>query len=750
VSFSTSHVRRWFAVAAIVVVLAVIVIAFRARHGMQNALKQVPQKIGLEIQQSASGFTISKSDQGRTIFRVDASKAVQFKEGGRVDLHSVVITVYGSGSDRYDRIYGSDFEYNQQSGDVKAQGEVQIDLEANPEGVLKPDQSPPSQLKNAVHLRTSGLVFNQKTGDAYTDQKVEFQLPQASGSGVGATYVAKTNVLTLQSQVKLVGTGPGAPVLSAERAVITNDPHQIVLERPKFEMIARTCQSDTATLFLSSDNTLERLLASGNVLLQITAPQQAEARADQLDVTMASEGNTVRKALFSGAVNAKVSGEQPVEANAGRVELHFAADNILKKVRAEDSVRLVQPQKSSANSANSQNLELTASAVDFLLSTDGRSSRAETSGAAQIALLPFPAGAGPQTLATAGKFEARFDEAGQLAAIHGAPDTRITNKNPGQPDRVSTSEMLDASFHPGQGIESLVQQGNVVYVDGDRKAWSDRARYTTVDQVLTLTGSPRVVQGGMATTARSMRLNRASGDAFAEGNVKTTYSDLKPEPDGALLASSSPIHVTAGAMTVHGDSAVALYSQDVRLWQDANTVQAPTIQFDRNQRSMLASGAANDSVSTTLVQTDSRGKSTPVVLTSSRLTYTDSQRQAHFDENVTAKGADMTITAKQVDAYLRARGEHDQPNSSSPGELDKIVASGQVVIIEPERRATGDKLVYTAADDKFVLTGGPPSIFDAEHGKITGVSLTFFRRDDRVLVEGDSKFPTVTQTRVAR
>ena len=45
-------------------------------------------------------------------------------------------------------------------------------------------------------------------------------------------------------------------------------------------------------------------------------------------------------------------------------------------------------------------------------------------------------------------------------------------------------------------------------------------------------------------------------------------------------------------------------------------------------------------------------------------------------------------------------------------------------------------LVYTASDDKFVLTGGPPSIFDAEQGKITGDSLTFFRSDDRALVEG--------------
>ncbi|HEV2697861.1 MAG TPA: hypothetical protein VGU90_07700, partial [Terriglobales bacterium] len=59
-------------------------------------------------------------------------------------------------------------------------------------------------------------------------------------------------------------------------------------------------------------------------------------------------------------------------------------------------------------------------------------------------------------------------------------------------------------------------------------------------------------------------------------------------------------------------------------------------------------------------------------------------------------------------------------------------------------------LVYTAKDDKFVLTGGPPSIFDAEHGKITGVSLTLFRHDDRVIVEGDSSSPAVTQTRVVR
>ena len=84
------------------------------------------------------------------------------------------------------------------------------------------------------------------------------------------------------------------------------------------------------------------------------------------------------------------------------------------------------------------------------------------------------------------------------------------------------------------------------------------------------------------------------------------------------------------------------------------------------------------------------------------------------------------------------------------GKVERIVAQGQVVVTQPARRATGQQLVYIAAEDKVVLTGGPPSIFDAEHGTIRGDSLTFFSRDDRVLVETRTSSPTVTQTRVVK
>jgi lipopolysaccharide export system protein LptA len=139
-----------------------------------------------------------------------------------------------------------------------------------------------------------------------------------------------------------------------------------------------------------------------------------------------------------------------------------------------------------------------------------------------------------------------------------------------------------------------------------------------------------------------------------------------------------------------------------------------------------------------------------VTITSAHLTYADSERKARFDGGVLAKGADMTISANQMDVFLQPRGQATTSQPITSGKVERIVAQGQIVITQPARRATGQQLVYTAAEDKVVLTGGPPSIFDAEHGKITGVSLTLFRGDDRVVVEGDSKSPAVTQTRVVR
>src|SRR5215467_9090091 len=110
-----SRLRRWFALGAIGMVLLVAGMYLYARHRIRNALKEVPQKIGIDVQQTAQGFTVSRSEQGHTLFKIQASKAIQFKQRGRAELQDVAITLYGRDSSRFDQIYGRDFEYDQQS-----------------------------------------------------------------------------------------------------------------------------------------------------------------------------------------------------------------------------------------------------------------------------------------------------------------------------------------------------------------------------------------------------------------------------------------------------------------------------------------------------------------------------------------------------------------------------------------------------------------------------------------------------------
>ena len=814
------RLRRWLAVIAVLFIAMIAGTYFYARMRLRDVLKEIPNKIGIDIKQTANGFQFSKSDGKRTLFTVQAGKLKQFKVDGSAELHNVSIVLYGRDSSRFDQIYGDDFSYDKKSGNVTGHGDVQIDLEANPTGKTGPDQGTPRELKNPIHLKTKDLVFNQESGDATTDARVDFSTPQATGWAVGVQYSGKTNMLTLVSQIHMtMGTGRKKENLFAAHGIVTHEPHEVLLEHTRLQSQSGTVEAEQATLFLGPDNEVQRVLASGNVNA-VSAGEDAEpmrARADEAEMLLTGKQNLLRTATLTGNVHIERIGSQSMQGDAGRAILDFLGQNELQKVHAMDGVRLMQHNvstgvapassfaKSSVQSSAPQDYDITAPVIDFFVVEGNRLDHAETSGAAKIIISPSPAqnsaalaaksseqSSDQRTVITAGRFDAKFtsasDGSNRLSSIHGAPNAKIVNVSPGIPERVSTSQTLDAAFLAQGGISSIMQQGSVAYDDGQAprkrtQAWADKALYTPNDRILVLTGSPRVSEGAMVTTARTIRINRFTDDAFAEGDVKSTYSELTEQPNGALLASASPIHVTASTMTSHNSPAVALYQGNARLWQDANIVVAPSIEFDRDRRFLVAQGTAAQPVSTVLVQAklsqpvkarpdkvqsssvsvggeekanagkpeEKPGDAGPVAVTSARLTYADAERRAHYEGGVIAKGTGFTVSSTTMDAYLLPRRQTSSNQSvAGPGQLDHMVAQDNVVVVQPTRRAEGQTLVYTASSDKFVLTGGPPSIFDAERGKVTGVSLTFFRGDDRVLVEGKASTPVVTQTRVAK
>src|ERR1700735_5710621 len=191
------RLRRLLAGIAVLLTLVVAGMYFYARSRATDVWNQSPLKIGFDITQTPSGFQFSKSDGKRTIFTVQASNVKQFKLNGNAELHNVSIVLYGRNSSRFDQIYGDDFAFNQQTGDVTAKGDVQIDLLANPAGLASPDQTTPKELKNPIHLKTRDLVFNKDSGNAMTAARVEFQTPQATGWAMGVKDGGKSEMLTL-------------------------------------------------------------------------------------------------------------------------------------------------------------------------------------------------------------------------------------------------------------------------------------------------------------------------------------------------------------------------------------------------------------------------------------------------------------------------------------------------------------------------------------------------------------------------
>ena len=610
-------------------------------------------------------------------------------------------------------------------------------------------------MKNPIHLKTSGLVFNQKTGFASTTEAIEFRVPQASGSAKGASYDSKSNVLTLQSEVKIDTTGPRATSITAERGLIRKDPADMVLERVHMAQAARTIDADRVDVAFRPNNDVDHITATGDVHLQDNAPSALSVRAPRADIDM-GEKDLIRRATFSGGVQVEGHGKSAVNANSGRLVLDFANQNRLSHVRASENVHLQQLPGQNAGDA----YDVVSSAMDLVVRNGNKFESATTDGPGQVTLTPPKDAQGDRTVVTADRFRADFDENNRLKTIHGTPNAKMVASTAGEPDKVATSKELQVQFAPGGGLNAILMNGDFQYSEaqasngkgaglGGRTATADKARYNPADETLSLTGTPRVTDGGLAISATTVRINRRTGDAFADGDVKTTYSELKQDPNGALLATSDPIHATARSMNAQRNSGVARYTGGARLWQGANIVEAPAIEFSRQQRSIVAQGAADKPVQSVFVQVDKSGKSTPVVVTAAKLAYVDSERRAHFTGGVVAKGAEVTVSADSVDVILNAAGSGAK-TTSAPSQLNQIVAQNHVAIQETGRRATGEKLVYTAADGKFVLTGGPPMVADATHGTIRGDSLTFYSHDDRIVVESKQSSRTVTHTRVTR
>src|SRR5208282_4972970 len=226
--------------------------------------------------------------------------------------------------------------------------------------------------------------------------------------------------MNLLSAVAMTVNRPQPVHLNADHGVITKQPHQVVLTTVHMTREQQEARSDYATFFLREDDTVDHILAEGDVetvLGRSSSKSNSETRerSDHAELFLTGARNLLTTAILTGNVQLSSLGTQPADAAAGRATLHFVGRQMLKTVHAEDGVRLTQKNRESGlvavpspalSKGGAQDVEMTAPVMDFIVKDGHLLERAETSGPPQIVITQ--PGANQKTVVTAAKFTAKF------------------------------------------------------------------------------------------------------------------------------------------------------------------------------------------------------------------------------------------------------------------------------------------------------------------------------------------------------
>lgn len=118
------------------------------------------------------------------------------------------------------------------------------------------------------------------------------------------------------------------------------------------------------------------------------------------------------------------------------------------------------------------------------------------------------------------------------------------------------------------------------------------------------------------------------------------------------------------------------------------------------------------------------GSREPVEISSDRLEADDAARTLVFIGHAVATQGDVTINGDRLTIHYAAAG----------GDVDRIVAEGNVRIVQGERLATGGKAEYFRVEDRMVLTGSPR----VSEGKnsVQGEEIVLYLKENRSVVKG--------------
>jgi lipopolysaccharide export system protein LptA len=494
--------------------------------------------------------------------------------------------------------------------------------------------------------------------------------------------------------------------------------------------------------FFFAEQRLIRATATGGAFVRSLGGEPVkESQASTIEATFLPQAkdSTIDSIVATGEAKLKVlvpgSTEIDRELHAEQVNLAFAEGLINTAVATGNAVLQVHAPKPKDPKVNPTERELTAKQVTASFFPGGKNlAFAEATENAVLRVTPVRAEKGadkktvyaPQMTAEFYETENRLKN---FKAVNGVKVEILATVEKAHPPRVTTSKLATAEFlEETQDVERLTQQGDFKYNEGDRNAEAETATYHGQSELLELRGKrPMAWDAKARTQANEIDYDRARDETHARGDVRTTYYSRETTNDSTPFKNTkSPVFITAEKADARNADGIAVYTGGARGWQDNNFVKAERIELYQNDKKMIATGNVESALYNAKKESATNQKEVvPGFATADKMIYSDTERLVHYEGGVKARQGTDNIEAAVVDVHLM----------QETNEVEKMIAEGNVVLTQPGRRGTGDKAIYTSEDGRAILVGKNARVEDVEKGTTTGGQLTFYSRDDKVVVE---------------
>lgn len=564
--------------------------------------------------------------------------------------------------------------------------------------------------------RTEDATYSESDGIVRIPGPAEFTRGRVSGTGTGMTYDKNADVLWLlaDAHVKVAPDAKGAgsaDITSATAGFARKDKNIRFEQNVKVDRPGQTINADTAVGYLTQDEDhIDSVQLRGNSKIQTAKPAVGalqELTAHDMDLKYSKNGETLEHALITGEAVIRLAGERGTQSRkieAPFVDVTMAPDGTTPTVlAARDGVLLTFPPETGA---------------------PGRTIKAET----------LDAKGEPGRGLTRGMFTGKveFRERGNGL------------------DRRADSGALDVGLKPGLStIEDARFMRKVQFFDGPMRAVAATGVYSLDKGTLQLSGSdpgaevPHVVNDQVAVDGTKVDVTLEGPLVYATGApVKSVLqppkkTDKPGEGDRmpAMLKQDQPVTILATELNYDGGASRSKYDGEARLFQGDTTIKANSIVVDDKSGDMSASGSVTST--TMLEQSGKDGKKERVrsIATSAEMTYEDAVRRLTYTGKAHMTGSEGDMNADRIVLYLKPSGD----------ELERAEAYEELTLREQNRTTTGNRMVYTTADEKYVVTGLPVAIVDPCGRRTTGKTLTFVKATDTIVVDGSDQIRTQTK-----